>query len=75
MKRFIQNFCEGFYDGIKNKDEITKKMERYKYIYKVETCSYVIGRKLEETTELIKKRIDYLVKQINFDIVNNKSNI
>lgn len=23
MKRFIQNFCEGFYDGIKNKDEIS----------------------------------------------------
>ena len=59
---------------IKNKDEITQKMERYKYIYKVETCSYVIGRKLDETTELIKKRIDYLVKQINFDIANNKSN-
>ena len=23
MKRFIQNFCEEFYDGIKNKDEIS----------------------------------------------------
>lgn len=23
MKRFIHNFCEGFYDGIKNKDEIS----------------------------------------------------
>ena len=23
MKRFIQNFCEGFYDRIKNKDEIS----------------------------------------------------
>lgn len=46
------------------KDEITKMMERYKYIYKVDEYSYVLGRKKDETLESIKKRIDYLVMQL-----------
>lgn len=49
---------------LENKDEIADKMERYKYIYKVDEYSYVLGRKENETLELIKKRIDYLVNQL-----------
>ena len=49
---------------LENKDKIAEKMERYKYIYKVDEYSYVLGRKEKETLESIKKRIDYLVNQL-----------
>lgn len=50
------------------KEDVTediKKFERYKYIYKLNYNTFMIARKLNETEELLKKRIDLVFNQFS----------